>query len=316
MVTELSIIIPVFNEESNIESLIREIQETLREAVYQWSILIIDDGSQDDTPSLLKRLSNQTGSDKLKFLPLSRHFGQSAALACGIDQASGEVIVTMDGDGQNDPKDIPRLLAKLNEGYDVVCGWRQDRQDYGLRVLASKLANRFIAVIAGVPIHDYGCTLRAYRANILKHMQIMGDMHRLLPAYLALTGARLSEIPVRHRTRRHGHSKYGLLSRMAKVLLDVFLLKFYFSYLTRPMHFFGTASLGFLGIALLIELFVVVRKLFLEGVWLSPLFFLGLFLIAASLFFLFMGALADILVRQYFAITQAKPYHVQEKEKI
>ena len=221
----------------------------------------------------------------------------------------------MDGDGQNDPKDIPLLLEQLNNKCDVVCGWRKYRADTITRRLASRCANTLVSLITGIPLHDHGCSLRAYQKSALKNIQILGDMHRLLPAYLALVGMKIKEITVNHRPRQKGKSKYGIISRTIKVLLDSFLLKFYFSYLTRPMHFFGYASFSFLALGCITEGFVVIRRFAYQGEWLSPLFFLGLFLTASSIFFLFLGAMADVIVRHYLHASQT-PLVLIEREHL
>lgn len=307
----ISIIVPVYNEEGSIEALAQEIRKTLSGLPQSWEVIFIDDGSTDQTYDILSALAAK--NQGFGFMRLSRNLGQSAALACGLTRAQGDIVVSMDGDGQNDPQDIPNLLAALEGRCELVCGWRRQRQDPYLRSLASRCANHLISWITGVRLHDHGCTLRAFKKQILRNVQIMGDTHRLLPAYVALAGFKIKEIETRHRPRLKGKSKYTLANRTLKVLLDAFLLKFYFSYITRPMHFFGYASFGFLSLGFLIELFVVVRRLFLGGTWLSPLFFLGLFFIALSVLFLFLGAMADVLARSYLQRAPNGIYKIEEE---
>lgn len=309
----ISVVIPVYNEAENIEPLWKDLLPALEKTGEAWEVIFVDDGSKDKTFEILERLKKGNPLN-FGFARLSRNFGQSAALACGIECARGDKIITLDGDGQNDPKDIPRLIAKLNEGYGAVCGWRADRQDEASRVLASKIANKMFARLTDTTLHDFGCTLRAYQRSLLAQLHIMGDMHRILPAYLALQGVQIVEIPVSHHPRRRGQSKYGLFSRTIKVLLDAFLLKFYYSYLTRPMHFFGYTASSFFFLGGVIEIFVILRYLLWSGNWLSPLFFLGLFFGTLAVLFLFLGALAELLTRNYLEAYKIKPFHVARTE--
>ncbi|MBI4369426.1 MAG: glycosyltransferase family 2 protein [Elusimicrobia bacterium] len=306
----ISIIIPVHNEGPNIRPLFNEIAAVCS-AGGNWEILWVNDGSTDKTEEEVLALQPRGGV--CVYLKMRRHFGQSAALACGLEHARGEIVVTIDGDRQNDPADIPALIEKLGDDADVVCGWRQSRQDDWLRSVISRAANRLIGAIAHVELHDSGCTLRAYKRKALEKLPIMGEMHRLLPAYLVWSGARLVEIPVRHRRRVAGRSNYALIPRIWKVVLDAILLEFYFSYMTRPMHLFGSAAAGLFLAAGGLETFVIFRKLILGGEWISPLFFLGLFLACSSLFFLFLGVLADLTVRNFMATSTVKTYHVEKK---
>ncbi|MBI2069995.1 MAG: glycosyltransferase family 2 protein [Elusimicrobia bacterium] len=311
---KLSIVIPVFNEERNIRPLFDELQQALKRLGMNWEILWVDDGSSDASQAAVESCSD--GNARVLYFKLTRNFGQSAALACGFEHAQGDIVVTLDGDRQNDPSAIAGLLAKLGEGFDVVCGWRRDRHDGLLRVWVSRLANKMISAITRVPIHDYGCTLRAYRRAALKDFRMMGDMHRLLPAYLTWMGLKVTEMPVPHRPRTAGYSKYSIMTRLWKVVLDAFLLNFYFSYITRPMHFFGMAGLGLLGIAFCLEAFVVFRRLAMGGDWLSPLFFLGLFLGCGALLFFFLGVMADLMARSFMAHQNYKSYHLASKREL
>ncbi|MBI4668367.1 MAG: glycosyltransferase [Elusimicrobia bacterium] len=310
----ISIIIPIYNEAPNIKPLFEELKNVLGKLEMPWEIIWVDDGSSDDCDVEVKKLG--PGAGKITYIKLTKNFGQSAALACGIEHASGEIIVTMDGDGQNDPAEIPALLAKLKEGYGVVCGWRRKRHDYGLRVWTSHIANWIVSRVTNVLLHDYGCTLRAYQSRPLKQLQIMGDMHRLLPAYLAWTGLKITELPVRHRPRTIGRSKYSIAARAWKVVLDAFLLNFYFSYITRPMHFFGFMGLILIGSTFTVECFVILRRLVFGGAWLSPLFFLGLFFACAAIMFLFLGIIADLMARSFMFSQNIKTYHIAKKMNI
>lgn len=303
----LSIIIPVHNERENIKPLYEELTAVLNQTKIKWEILFIDDGSTDGSSAEIKGLETE---GHVQLLRLTRCFGQSAALACGFEHARGATLITMDADAQNDPQDIPALLQELEKGFDVVCGWRRRRQDNFLRTLASSMANRLIRLITETSLNDFGCTLRAYRKEALGELQIMGDMHRLLPAYLAWAGAKITQIPVNHRPRLRGRSKYGLISRTWKVILDAFLLKFYFSYLTRPMHLFGLAAFVLLLASVLVQGFVIFRRLALGGEWISPMFFIGFFLAGGAVLFLFLGALADVLSRSFLSTHKIKAYRL------
>lgn len=237
----VSVIIPVFNEEENIPLLHERLKQVLAKQHFSYEIIYVDDGSTDGTCTQLRTLT--TFDQRVKVVQLRRNFGQTAAIAAGVDASSGEVLVFMDGDLQNDPIDIPRLLAKLQEGYDVVSGWRKNRQDARIRrKLPSWLANRLISKVTGVHLHDYGCTLKAFRWEVFQHMRLYGEMHRFLPAYAALSGAKIAEIEVEHHSRRFGSSKYGI-SRTFRVVLDLLTVKFWGKYSTRPLHAFGFPGL-------------------------------------------------------------------------
>ena len=276
-----------------------------------YEVIFIDDGSSDKTLSFLRPICKE--DPRIKFISFSRNFGQTSALSAGIDFSKGDIIIPMDGDLQNDPEDIPSLLQKMEEGYDVVSGWRQDRKDPFLRRrLPSVIANKIISFIGGVQLHDYGCTLKAYRRDILKNIRLYGEMHRFIPIYAKWVGARVSEIPVRHFERKFGLSKYGV-NRVFKVILDLMVVKFLLSYSQKPIYIFG--GMGFLMIlgAILSGGYAVYLKLF-RGVSfiLTPMPLLSIFLLVLGFISILMGFLAEILIRTYYE-SQGKPtYQIKE----
>ncbi|MCA1994817.1 MAG: glycosyltransferase family 2 protein, partial [Coleofasciculus sp. S288] len=234
---DVSIVVPIYNEVECIPQLIDAIATSLKDTGLKYEIICVDDGSKDGSTQLLKQLA--LASPHLRAVLLRRNYGQTPAMAAGFKYAQGQVIITLDGDLQNDPADIPMLLSKLEEGYDLVSGWRKNRQDAALtRLLPSKIANWLIGKITGVKLHDYGCSLKAYRSELVADMNLYGELHRFLPALAFIEGARITEIPVRHHPRRHGSSKYGL-GRTFRVVLDLFTVFFMKKFLTRPMHVFG-----------------------------------------------------------------------------
>ena len=246
----LSVVIPVFNEQENVQPVYAQLKEVLEQLGRSYEIIFVDDGSWDDTFHLLRGLHQ--GDRQVKVVKLRRNFGQTPAMSAGLDLARGDIVVTMDGDLQNDPSDIPRLLEKLEEGYDVVSGWRARRRDAFLsRILPSKIANWLIGIITGVRIHDYGCTLKAYRAKVLKNIHLYSEMHRFVPALATIAGAKIGEMVVKHHPRIHGRSKYGI-SRIGKVLLDLIAVKLLIRFSPNPGHWFGifSAPFWFLGLVL------------------------------------------------------------------
>ena len=307
----ISVIIPVYNEGQNISSLYEKLASVLDQIGKGYEVIFVDDGSSDDTLAHLKSISEK--SSQVRVLVLSRNFGQTAALSAGIDSSRGRIIIPMDGDHQNDPEDIAPLLQKIEEGYDVVSGWRQDRKDPFLkRRLPSILANKIISFIGGVRLHDYGCTLKAYRRDILKNIRLYGEMHRFIPIYAQWIGGRVSEIPVRHHARKFGSSKYGM-SRVFKVILDLMVVKFLVSYSQKPIYVFG--GMGFLMIfgSFLSGLYALYLKFF-KGVSfiLTPLPLLCVLLLTLGFLSILMGLLAEILTRTYYE-SQGKPtYQIKE----
>ncbi|MEN9218625.1 MAG: glycosyltransferase family 2 protein [Gloeomargarita sp. DG_2_bins_126] len=308
---QVSVVVPIYNEVENLPHLIPAVAEVLMATGLDYELICVDDGSQDGSTERLRQMA-QARSD-LKAVILRRNYGQTAAMAAGFDQATGQVVVTLDGDLQNDPQDIPRLLAKLEEGYDLVSGWRQHRQDHGItRLLPSRVANWLIGRVTGVKLHDYGCTLKAYRQELLQDMHLYGELHRFLPALAYIEGARIAELPVRHHPRRFGRSKYGL-GRTLRVMMDLLTIAFMKRFLTRPMHVFGLMGLFFLLLGLGLGVYLLVLKLaFAQSIGQRPLLFLaGLAVISGLQLFCF-GLLAEMLMRTYHE-SQGRPiYRVRE----
>jgi glycosyltransferase involved in cell wall biosynthesis len=307
----ISVIIPVFNEEENILPLYEKLTSVLERVAKDYEVIFIDDGSSDDTLSILKPICKK--DPRIKFISFSRNYGQTSALSAGIDFSKGKIIIPMDGDLQNDPEDIPSLLQKIEEGYDVVSGWRKFRKDPFLnRRLPSIIANKIISLIGGVRLHDYGCTLKAYRKDILKNIRLYGEMHRFIPIYAKWVGARVAEIPVHHFPRKFGSSKYGV-NRVFKVILDLMVIKFLLSYSQKPIYVFGgTGFLMILG-SILTGGYAVYLKIF-KGVSfiLTPMPILCIFLMVLGLLSILMGFLAEVLIRTYYE-SQGKPtYQIKE----
>ncbi|ADC89869.1 glycosyl transferase family 2 [Thermocrinis albus DSM 14484] len=307
----ISVVIPAYNEEESIPILYRKLKEVLEKLGEDYEILFVDDGSTDNTFAVLKELASQ--DEKLKIIRFRRNFGQTAALYAGFQYAEGDIIITMDADLQNDPEDIPLLLQKVREGYHVVSGWRKDRKDPFLsRRLPSMIANWIISKVTGVHLHDYGCTLKAYRADIAKKLELYGDMHRFLPALTQRFGAKVTEVVVRHHPRRYGKSKYGI-GRTVRVLLDILLVKFLNDYMTKPLYVFGGIGLILLTLGLLTLLYLFgVKILADEDIGRRPLLLLGVLLVLAGIQLASTGILAEMLVRIYYAGKGEKPYVVEE----
>jgi len=310
----LSIVIPVYNETENLRLLHQEIHQAMDPIEgLDWEIIYVDDGSQDNSPDILSELALDDPL-RSKVIFLRRNFGQTAAIAAGIDHAKGEMIVLMDADLQNDPADIPRMIEKIHEGYDVVSGWRQNRQDKFLtRILPSRIANWLISAVTGVHLHDYGCTLKAYRQEILSDFRLYGEMHRFIPAYAYSVGARIVEIPVRHHPRRFGKTKYGL-TRTLKVILDLFTVKFLTSYTNKPIYLFGGTGIILILVSLAALLFLLVRRiLYSTSVTASPFFTTSLMVFVLGFQSILMGLIAEIQVRTYHE-SQKKPTYTIRKQ--
>ena len=308
---DISVVVPLYNEEDNVQLLYEEIKGVLDTMAEQAEIVFVDDGSRDNTLAKLEAI--QAGDDHVRVVSLRRNFGQTAAMTAGFDHARGGIIITMDGDLQNDPHDIPQLVGKLNEGYDVVTGWRHDRQDAFLsRRLPSQLANRLISWVTGVGLHDYGCTLKAFRREVIDNINLYGEMHRFIPAIASGMGISFTEVKVNHRARRFGTSKYGI-SRTIRVVLDLITVKFMLSYATRPLHVFGTVGVVSSLLGVLIALVLTVQRQ-LYGVALAnrPLLLLAVLLIFMGIQFITIGLLAELVVRTYHE-SQKKPIYYVRK---
>ncbi|HHJ65013.1 MAG TPA: glycosyltransferase [Aquifex aeolicus] len=309
---KVSVVIPAYNEEENLPVLYERLKAVLDRLEGDYEILFVDDGSTDGSFEVLRDLARRDG--RVRVIRFRRNYGQTAAMYAGFEHATGDVIVTMDADLQNDPEDIPRLLRKLEEGYDIVSGWRKDRKDPFLsRRLPSKIANWIISKVTGVELHDYGCTLKAYRSEIAKRYRLYGDMHRFLPALARRFGARVTEIPVRHHPRLYGRSKYGI-GRTVRVILDIFLVKFLNEYITKPLYVFGGIGFLLLTAGILIELYLTLLKIFTGAdIGGRPLLILGVLLILAGIQLLSTGIIAELIVRTYYESRGEKPYVIEEK---
>ena len=309
---ELSLFLPVLNEQENLRPMHAKIQEALNSLGKTAEVIYVDDGSTDRSLQILREIAGE--DRRVRVISLRRNYGQTAAMSAGIDAARGNILIPMDADLQNDPKDIRRLLDKLNEGYDVVSGWRKNRKDaLVLRKIPSWIANSVISKIGGVPLHDYGCSLKAYRRDVIQDVKLYGEMHRFIPIYASWAGARVTEIPVDHHARTMGVSKYGI-SRTIKVIFDLITIKFMASYQTKPLYVFGT--FGF--IAFLLSMIAGVWALFLkifEGTSfiLTPLPIITIVMLAIAVQFFLMGLLAELLVRTYHESQDKAIYTVREK---
>jgi len=306
----LTIILPVFNEEENLSILharIRAVTDTLERPT---EIIYVDDGSTDGSYAALEAIA--ADDPHVRVINFRRNFGQTAAIAAGIDYAQGEIVILMDSDLQNDPKDIPRLLAKLDEGYDVVSGWRKNRKDAELkRKLPSRIANSLISATTGVHLHDYGCTLKAYRREVFSQARLYGEMHRFIPVYAYLTGAKIAELEVTHHPRIHGKSKYGLW-RTVKVLLDLITVKFLSSYSTKPIYVFGGAGFTTIGGSFAAGALVLyhrwVRKIYAHR---NPFLLLAVFLFIVGMMFVMLGLLAELMMRTWYESQGKRTYVVR-----
>lgn len=308
MTPELSIVIPVRNESPNIKPLYDELTQALGEYGRTYEILVVDDGSTDDTFAQLEAL--QARDPRLRVIRFRRNFGQTAAFAAGFKHARGRLVVTSDGDLQNDPRDIPAMVALIEQGHDIVCGWRKDRKDtFVTRRVPSMLANRLISFATGVSLHDYGCSLKVFRSEVVKPMRLYGEMHRFMPAIASQMGVSIAEVVVNHRARSAGQSKYGL-SRTIRVVLDLATVKFLLSYSTRPLQIFGLMGLVAGGLGALITGWLAYVRLFLhQGIADRPLLLLGVMLVFIGVQLVTFGLLAEVMARTYYE-SQDKPIYV------
>ncbi|HJQ68769.1 MAG TPA: glycosyltransferase family 2 protein [Blastocatellia bacterium] len=309
---EISVFLPVFNEEENIEPLNEKLTRSLEQLGRSFEVIYVDDGSTDGSLERLRLIAER--DRRVRVIALRRNYGQTAAMSAGIDHARGDILIPMDADLQNDPGDIIRLLEKLDQGYDVVSGWRKDRKDKWLtRRIPSMMANRLISAISGVKLHDYGCSLKAYRRDALADVKLYGEMHRFIPIYANWAGARVAEIPVTHHARHAGTSKYGL-SRTIKVVFDLITIKFMSSYLTKPLYLFGMAGL----ICLVVSIITLMLALFLRFVHdihlnRMPLATFAMIMFGMGIQFIFMGLLAEMIVRTYHESQNKPTYLIREQ---
>ena len=310
-VLDLSVVVPIYNEAESVEPLVNAIADAVAATNLRYEIICVDDGSKDGSTEALTELA-QRRTD-LKAVILRRNYGQTPAMAAGFESAKGKTIVTLDGDLQNDPADIPMLLAKLEEGYDLVSGWRRKRQDAALtRLLPSKIANLLIARVTGVKLHDYGCSLKAYRAELIADMNLYGELHRFLPALAYIEGARITEVPVRHHARRFGQSKYGL-GRTIRVVMDLFTVYFMKKFLTRPMHVFGLGGVIALATGVAMGAYLTIVKLFLnQNIGDRPLLILAVLLIITGVNLFCFGLVTELLMRTYHESQRRPIYRIRD----
>jgi len=302
---KLSVVVPLMNEEDNIKFLIEKVDEALKN--FDYELILVDDGSTDSTVEEIKKHMN----DKTKLVILNKNYGQTSAMAAGIEVAEGDIIVTIDGDLQNDPSDIPMMIEKLNEGYDVVAGIRAKRRDEPFRKFLSKIANKIIRKVTGVHITDYGCTLKVFKKNVAKNLQLYGELHRFIPILAEMYGAKITEVPVKHHERKFGKSKYGF-NRTFKVISDLMYLVFMQRFGQKPMHFFGTVGFIMFSLGVLIDFYLLILKLFGENIGNRPLLTLGTMLILGGIQLITTGFLAEIMIRTYYESQNKKPYVIKE----
>lgn len=308
---DVSVVVPLYNEEGNVNELYQQLHAVLHGKEYSYEILFVNDGSSDNTTLLIQELCERDAN--VTVVNFRRNFGQTAAMSAGFDYARGEVIITMDGDLQNDPADIPKLLEKTQEGYDVVAGWRFKRQDPFLsRRLPSMIANKIISTITGVQLHDYGCTLKAFKKEVADNINLYGEMHRFIPAIASAMGTSIAEVQVNHRPRQHGSSKYGI-SRTFRVILDLITVKFLLSYSNRPIHVFGLIGMGSFSLGTLIGLVLILQRQFYSIPLADrPLFLLAILLVFIGIQFVTFGLISELQIRTYHE-SQNKPiYYVKE----
>jgi glycosyltransferase involved in cell wall biosynthesis len=307
----MSVVVLVFNEAESIAPLHEELMGVLEAMDMQYEVVYVDDGSRDGSTELLSQLALH--DPRVRVVSFRRNFGQTAAVQAGIDNARGEILVFMDGDLQNDPHDIPRLLQRMEDGYDVVSGWRRDRQDDVARVLPSRIANWIIARVTGVPLHDFGCTLKAYHREVIQDVKLYGEMHRFIPVYASWVGARIAEINVNHRPRSFGKSKYSL-SRTSRVLLDLITVKLLGSYSTKPIYFFGFAAFGLWALAFVFAAIVIIQKVLPPYPYAhnNPLLLLAVFFGIVGVQLILMGLLAELSIRTYHESQGKTTYVVRE----
>ena len=308
MKPKISVIIPIFNERENLEPLMKELHHVLSQLNTEYEVLFVDDGSTDGSFNVLEEFARRY--PEVKCICFKRKFGQTAAIMAGIDYARGEYIITMDGDLQNDPHDIPRLLQEAEKGYDIVSGWRKKRKDSFLRVYLSKIANKIISRFLEVKLHDYGCSLKVYRADAIKNLHLYGEMHRFIPAVAHWDGAKITEMVVNHRERRFGKSKYNF-KRIRAVTLDLIAMKFFTSYIVKPIRVFGRLSFWSFGLGMLSFLKASIDKVFYaQDITDTPYLLISIFLFLVSLQLMSFGLLCEVEVRTYYESQRKKTYKI------
>ncbi len=307
----LSVTIPVYNEEENLPLLYERLKKVLDSLGYSYEIIFVDDGSSDRSWEIIKEFAQK--DPHVVGIRFRRNYGQTAAMSAGFEHARGKIVVAMDADLQNDPEDIPKLLKKLEEGYDIVSGWRKDRKDPFLsRTLPSRIANWLISRVTGVYLHDYGCSLKAYRADVAKQLDFYGEMHRFLPALAKPLGAKVTEVPVKHHPRKFGKSKYGI-SRTFKVILDLILVKFLLDYRTKPFRVFGGTGIILMLLGFFILAYLVFVKIFFgEDIGNRPLLLFGILFVLSGIMMLSTGIVAELITRTYYESQGKRPYIVKE----
>ena len=311
--SKISVIIPVYNESESISLLIDEIQQVMVLNQFSYEIIVINDGSKDETYSVLKDLSTKV--NELILINLRKNYGQTAALAAGFDNASGQVVITLDGDLQNDPDDIPKLINGINDGYDLVCGWRFNRKDKLLdRRIPSKIANKIIGIVTGIYLHDYGCSLKAFKKELIKDINLYGELHRFLPVLADNEGAKIKEVKVNHRSRKYGSSKYGI-DRTFRVLMDLLTVWFMNKFLTRPMYVFGFVGILSILSSFIISSYLIVIKFLGEDIGNRPLLIFALILGIAGIQLFSFGLLGELLMRTYHESQNRPIYRIRAINK-
>ena len=306
----ISVVIPVYNEEKNLVQLQEELTQALA-SLGDYEIIYVDDGSKDNSFEVLSKI--KSCNTNIKVIQFARHFGQTEAMQAGIDYSSGEVIVFLDADLQNDPRDIPKLLSKIQEGFAVASGWRKKRKDpFFTRRLPSYIANMVISKMSKVKLHDFGCSLKAYRREAITQVRLYSEMHRFIPIYVARQGVPITEVEVSHRRRVAGDSKYSMM-RFLKVILDFLVAEFINNYLNKPMYVFGIGGLFFIFLGGGISIFIIIRKVFWGGVWVSPLLFIIIISMIIGVQFILMGFIAELMIRLYYENTKARTYCIKKE---
>ena len=309
----ISVVVPVFNESESISHLIDEIIKVMNLNKLNYELIVINDGSKDSTLEVLENLISKF--KQLIIINLRKNYGQTAAIAAGFDNAKGEIIITLDGDLQNDPSDIPKLIESINEGYDLICGWRFQRKDTLInRKIPSKIANKLIGIVTGIYLHDYGCSLKAFKKEVLEDIKLYGELHRFIPVLANIEGAKIKEIKVNHRSRKYGTSKYGI-DRTFRVLMDLMTVWFMKKFLTRPMYVFGFIGIISIFSSLIISSYLIIIKLFGENIGTRPLLIFALILGLAGIQLFSFGLLGELLMRTYHESQNRPIYRIREIKK-